>query len=242
MISVQHRLDNVISLLQPVRFDLQPAPLTAQCRFDVSRYDDSLFSHYGIDMPSQLQQAVAKRRCEYLAGRVLFQQLLQHYRLPARQLLSHPAGAPVWPAGFTGSISHADGQAICCLVPDSQYQAIGIDIETLLSADSCAELAPHILQPEERLLLSQLHAVSEAEALTIAFSAKESLYKALYPQVQRFFGFEEARLIQLLADEQQFTLKLNSTLSPQFAAGTEFRGHYRMSGQQVISLIALPAC
>lgn len=242
MTSVQHRLDDVISPLQPIRFHLQPEPLTAHCRFDVSRYHDSLFSHYDINMPSLLLQAVAKRRCEYLAGRVLFQQLLQHYQLPAWQLLNTPAGAPVWPAGYTGSISHADGHAICCLVPDNVYQAIGIDIESKLSTDSCTEIAPHILQPEEQNLVSQLNAVSYAEALTIAFSAKESLYKALYPQVQRFFGFEEAELTHLLADKQQFTLRLTSTLSPQLTAGTEFHGHYRMSGQQVISLIALPAC
>lgn len=241
MISAQQNNAAVFGPVTPVRFNLQREPLIVRCRFDVNRYDDALFSHYGINMPDQLQQAVPKRRCEYLAGRVLFQQLLSRYQLPAYQLLNTLSGAPSWPAGYIGSISHADGNAICCMMPDKIYQAIGIDIETVLSADSCTEIASHIVQPQEQHLLLQTTAVNYAEALSIAFSAKESLYKALYPKVQRFFGFEDAELTNILTDKQQFTLRLNIDLSPQLTAGRVFDGHYQFVGQQVISLIALPS-
>lgn len=240
MICAQHIADTVIGPVTPVRFNLQPEALVVRCQFDVSHYDDALFSHYGISIPGQLRQAVPKRRCEYLAARVLFQQLLHQYHLPSCQLLNTASGAPSWPVGYVGSISHADGNAICCMMPDKIYQAIGIDIETVLSADSCTELASHIVQPQEQHLLLQTTAVSYAEALSIAFSAKESLYKALYPKVQRFFGFEDAELTKILTNKQQFTLRLGTDLSPQFKAGMLFHGHYHFVGQQVISLIALP--
>ncbi len=242
MISAQQIAGDVFGPVTPVRFKLQQESLIVHCQFDVSHYDDALFGHYGISMPSQLWQAVPKRRCEYLAGRVLFLQLLHHYQLPSCQLLNTLSGAPSWPAGYIGSISHADGNAICCMMPDKIYQAIGIDIETILGANSGTELASHIVQPKEQHLLLGTAAVTYAEALTIAFSAKESLYKALYPKVQRFFGFEDAELIKILTDKQQFTLRLTTDLTPQLTMGMLFHGHYCFVEQQVISLIALPSC
>ncbi|PKM21187.1 MAG: 4-phosphopantetheinyl transferase [Gammaproteobacteria bacterium HGW-Gammaproteobacteria-15] len=242
MISAQQIAGDVFGPVTPVRFSLQPEVLAVRCQFDVSHYDDALFGHYGISMPSQLWQAVPKRRCEYLAGRMLFQQLLHHYQLPSCQLLNTLSGAPSWPAGYIGSVSHADGNAICCMIPEKIYQTIGIDIETVLNADNCTELASHIVQPKEQHLLLRTTVITYAEALTIAFSAKESLYKALYPKVQRFFGFEDAELIKIQTDTQQFTLRLTTDLTPQLTMGMLFHGHYRFVEKQVISLIALPSC
>ncbi|MCS4307009.1 4'-phosphopantetheinyl transferase EntD [Rheinheimera pacifica] len=241
MISEQQRCQDAIGTLIPVRFNTRPELLIASCQFDVSRYNDTLFKHYGITMPDSLLRAVPKRRCEYLAGRVLFQQLLQEHNQPAWPLLNTPAGAPLWPPGYTGSVSHSDGTAICCLCPTGVYQATGIDIETILSTKTGTDIEQLILQPAEQHLLRQLTAVTYTELLTIAFSAKESLYKALYPQVQRFFGFEDAAITNIKAETQQFTLCLTSPLGPQLSTDTEFHGHYSYVGQQVISLIALPA-
>lgn len=225
----------------PVWFNVRPELLIASCKFDVGYYNDALFERYGINMPDSLLRAVPKRRCEYLAGRVLFRQLLQQHNQPAWPLLNTPAGAPLWPPGYTGSVSHSDGTAICCLCPTGVYKAVGIDIETILNTKTGTDIEQLILQPAEQPLLRQLTDIADTELLTIVFSAKESLYKALYPQVQRFFGFDDAAVTSILPDTQQFTLRLTSSLSPQLNTGTEFHGHYRYLGQQVISLIALPA-
>ncbi|HAG01786.1 MAG TPA: enterobactin synthase subunit EntD, partial [Leclercia adecarboxylata] len=37
-------------------------------------------------------------------------------------------------------------------------------------------------------------------AFTLAFSAKESLFKALFPKVQTWMGFESARVTALTSD------------------------------------------
>ncbi|MGI5310790.1 4'-phosphopantetheinyl transferase family protein [Rheinheimera sp. WS51] len=224
----------------PILLDLTPAPLIAHCCFNIKEYNDSLFQNYNIEMPAELSQAVTKRRCEYLAGRVLFQHLLKQYRLPCTQLLNSLDGAPSWPVGYVGSISHADGNAICCLMPENVYAAVGIDIESILSPESVSELAPHILQPEEQRLLSSNTCLDDAELLTIAFSAKESLYKALYPQVKRFFGFEAATIKNIMPSKQTFILSLNTELTPQLTMGSEFYGHYCFINKQVITLIVLP--
>lgn len=239
MSTAPYIMKDAIGPAMPLRLERQPEIQIRICPFDVSHYQDALFSHYGVTMPIQLLQAVPKRRCEYLAGRVLFHQLLHEYQQPPYQLHNTLSGAPLWPEGYVGSISHADGNALCCLMPDTFYQAIGIDIETLLSPDSCAELAAHIVQAEEQRLLLSATDLSFTQALTIAFSAKESLYKALYPQVQRFFGFEDAQLVQLQTDLQQFTLQLTTDLTPQLTAGSLFHGHYCFFRHQLISVIVL---
>jgi enterobactin synthetase component D len=45
-----------------------------------------------------------------------------------------------------------------------------------------------------------------ALALTLAFSAKESLFKALFPKVNTYMGFEWARVTEL--SEKTITLAL----------------------------------
>ena len=42
--------------------------------------------------------------------------------------------------------------------------------------------------------------------MSIIFSAKESLYKALYPSVKFYFGFEAASLIFFEQNELTFTM------------------------------------
>ncbi|MGL6523541.1 4'-phosphopantetheinyl transferase superfamily protein, partial [Aeromonas dhakensis] len=58
---------------------------------------------------------------------------------------------------------------------------------------------------------------SRAEALTLIFSAKESLFKALYPRVGRYFDFLDARWLAMT--EQTLTLELVDSLTPTLPAG-----------------------
>ncbi|MEL1221549.1 4'-phosphopantetheinyl transferase superfamily protein, partial [Aeromonas hydrophila] len=59
--------------------------------------------------------------------------------------------------------------------------------------------------------------LSRAEALTLIFSAKESLFKALYPRVGRYFDFLDARWLTMT--EQTLTLELVGGLTPELPAG-----------------------
>lgn len=236
---MQLAFENAICFLSDVGFDLTPEVSVTRCCFDITQYHDRLFEYYGIAMPSELAHAVAKRRCEYLAGRILYQQLLQQYRQPYHPLLNDTAGAPQWPTDFTGSISHADGIAICCLCPVANYNNIGIDIESHLTVQTCADIEQMIMQPDEQRYLQQLTNTDYTRLVSLVFSAKESLYKALFPDVGRFFGFEDAAIVSIEPDSRQFTLRLTTRLNQQHDAGQVYHGHYRWLGEQVVSLIAL---
>lgn len=104
------------------------------------------------------------------------------------------------------------------------YHAVGIDIETLLDACAAREVLPLIGPVAAKDPLSR----------TLAFSAKESLFKALYPHVG-YFGFDAARF------DAFHLLVLTQDLSPDWPAGYRFSVLCRIGHGQVLTWIALQA-
>ena len=80
---------------------------------------------------------------------------------------------PVWPAGVYGSISHCGTTALAVV----SRQPIGIDIEEIFSAQTARELTDNIITPAEHERLAEC-GLTFSLALTLAFSAKESAFKA----------------------------------------------------------------
>lgn len=74
----------------------------------------------------------------------------------------------------------------------SDCGGIGIDLEH--RDRYFAGLAEEIADSEERRYIEELPAVEGEIATMELFSAKETVYKAFYPRVQRYFGFDEAHI------------------------------------------------
>jgi enterobactin synthetase component D / holo-[acyl-carrier protein] synthase len=98
-------------------------------------------------------------------------------------------GLPLWPDGWVGSITHANRIAAAAVACRSSCGALGIDVEERIAPTLAAEISSQISSPGE---MSLLKALDPPTALTVIFSAKESLYKALYPYVLKFFDFAAA--------------------------------------------------
>lgn len=65
---------------------------------------------------------------------------------------------------------------------------LGIDLEKKLSKECVIEIKSSIISlDEENLILKSK--LSFEDAFTLIFSAKESLFKALYPSVRAYFDF-----------------------------------------------------
>ncbi|EHR8837789.1 enterobactin synthase subunit EntD [Shigella flexneri] len=130
---------------------------------------------------AQLQHAGRKRKTEHLAGRIAAVHALREYGykgVPAIGKLRQP----VWPTGVYGSISHCGATALAVV----SRQPIGIDIEEIFSAQTAAELTDNIITPSERKLLTD-SGLAFSLALTLAFSAKESAFKASERQTEAGF-------------------------------------------------------
>lgn len=203
----------------PITFN-QPLPGAHQAtfRFSLDDFPLELIRSVGIELPFALRSAVKKRQYEFLAGRYCAQLCLERLGL-------HPMAAvgfadnrsPIWPPGFIGSITHTHGWASAVVGRRSDFLSIGLDIEHEIT-ETKAQIIQHICRdPAEVDRLSQRGLLTEKEALTLVFSAKESLYKALFPRVQSFFGFHAAELIADGPD--QFSLVLLSDLSDELLAG-----------------------
>ena len=202
--------------------------------FEQAFYRDALFENFELLLPPSLSSAVIKRRAEYLAGRYAAQQLLRESGCYESVVIG--AGhAPQWPPGWTGSLSHTDQWAIAVISRASAQWRPGVDIENLRS-DALYETADLFVTPKERTLLANSGMEREI-VLLLAFSMKESLYKSLYPQVQRFLGFDAAEIYQVDPHRQRVTLRLTQTLTPQLHSGLRLFGYYQIKGNRIFTLV-----
>ena len=121
---------------------------------------------------AQLQHAGRKRKTEHLAGRIAAIYALREYGYKCVPAIGE-LRQPVWPAGVYGSISHCGTTALAVV----SRQPIGIDIEEIFSAQTARELTDNIITPAEHKRLADC-GLAFPLALTLAFSAKESAFKA----------------------------------------------------------------
>ena len=143
-------------------------------------------------LPAAARTWAARRRDSFAAGRRAAAGALgaAGYRGDGR-LGIDADGLPVWPAGWLGSISHAESVAVAVAMPAPTHGAgvLGIDLEAVVAPGTAAEIAAEIM-PEA---LPGASGLPLAEEITRVFSAKEALYKALFPRTRQFRGFEAAR-------------------------------------------------
>jgi enterobactin synthetase component D len=104
---------------------------------------------------------------------------------------------PIWPIGFTGSISHTDHLATAVVGRSSTVQWLGIDIERKIREVTAPLIQQICCDGDELTALVDAQPLSKEQALTVIFSAKESLYKAITPRDQRLLGFRDLRVYSL---------------------------------------------
>ncbi|WP_299295535.1 4'-phosphopantetheinyl transferase superfamily protein [uncultured Tateyamaria sp.] len=216
-------------------FNLEPphgAEVFAGCRFDVSAFEPELFDQMNIIRPPEIAGAVGKRQAEFLAGRYLVQRGLAQLGVPEQSVGTGAHRQPLWPPDVSGAITHADGVAVV-LMSSQPTALVGVDVETVLDADMAATVAPQVLSNSEKELL-QAATGSALETLTAVFSAKETLFKALFPLVGRYFGFEAAEL-NAPPEQRRISLALTQDLSPGAPRGRVFDIAWRLHDGQVLT-------
>ncbi|MFM4703468.1 4'-phosphopantetheinyl transferase [Aeromonas bivalvium] len=202
---------------------------------------DCVLAH-AMALPASLQGAAPKRLGEFLAGRLAAREALRPFGLAGCTVAIGAAREPIWPAGFEGSISHSVlaglGVALCGVRPAEE--GMGLDLEAWLGDEQGRQLWPGIMDEAEwgRLEAGARAAqLSLAEGLTLVFSAKESLFKALHPRVGRYFDFLDARWLGMT--EQTLTLELKTALTPALPAGWRATLHWQPLPGGVLTALLL---
>ncbi|MCK9894117.1 4'-phosphopantetheinyl transferase superfamily protein [Frankia sp. AgB32] len=141
-----------------------------------------------------LAKAVDKRRREFTTARVCAHRALRTLGLPPAPILPGPRGAPSWPDGVVGSITHCAGYRAAAVARASELCTIGIDAEP--NEPNPQGVTQEITVAAERgWLAAHLAARPAVRWDRLLFSAKESVYKAWFPLAQRWLGFEDAELV-----------------------------------------------
>ncbi|WP_168194941.1 4'-phosphopantetheinyl transferase family protein [Chromobacterium phragmitis] len=227
-------LQNVSPLPLPLPLPLASGVAALRCDFMVDAYDDVWFDRMGVTRPASLERAVAKRKSEYLAARYLCKLLLAERGLPT-QVGSGQHRQPLWPEGWVGAITHSAGVAVAALAPAADGCMFGLDLERWMSDKTADNVESGILVDGERDALAG--AWPFTRALTLAFSAKESLFKALYPRVGGYFDFDAAEMADVDWVAGRFLIRLRKTLAPGLEAGRAFEGGFHVMDGQVLTLI-----
>ncbi|KWU48802.1 MULTISPECIES: 4'-phosphopantetheinyl transferase family protein [Pseudomonas] len=220
----------------------EPLPDTVflSTRFDPTLLKAGDFQRSAVPPPASIQRSVAKRQAEFLAGRLCARTALQQLD----QLDCVPAigedRAPVWPGHISGSITHSTGHAAAIVGYKTQWRGLGMDLENLLSLERAERLAGEILTADELQRMAALPREQIARLVTLTFSLKESLFKALYPIVQQRFYFEHAEVLEW-SEAGHVRLRLLTDLSAEWCHGKVLEGQYAVDGDQLLSLVAIGA-
>lgn len=216
----------------------RPALTIHRVIFDVQSFVIDDYFRHKVPITNAVRHAAHKRQAEFLGGRIAAREALAARGLPGCIPGTGEKREPLWPPGWTGSITHSHNVAMAVVLPSSPDlpNGVGLDIEPVLDLKLLLEIRHSVMDGAEADLLLSSTTMSFNEGGTLLLSAKESLFKALFYQVGDWFDFDAARLTSF--DDEVFTLQLTRSLAPHLLAGRQFRGTYRAFDNQLLTLIA----
>ncbi|WP_261885828.1 4'-phosphopantetheinyl transferase family protein [Vibrio pomeroyi] len=176
-------------------------------QFDQQHFNDKLFDITNVYCPIAITHSVDKRKAEYFAGRYLVAKELLQLGFAHQRLGSNIDRSPTLPSGVVGSISHSEDLACIAVLPsrNSNRESIGIDIQHLIANDVCRDIGNMVANVDEIELVVKFGMI-HSEAVTLLFSAKEAIYKALVRFVTNGLDFGSATLIAIDKDIVKFAL------------------------------------
>lgn len=153
--------------------------------------EDALDAPLFPEEEAVVARAVEKRRREFTTGRACARAALGQLGVPAQAIPAGARGAPGWPAGFVGSITHCDGYRAAAVARVTELASLGIDAEPNepLPAGVLADIA---LPAEAESLRRLGRDTPEVRWDRLLFCMKEAVYKAWFPLAERWLGFEDA--------------------------------------------------
>ena len=205
------------------------------------------FAAFAVSHPSEPVPAVAPgeevlmtdsmvpaRREAFARGRAAAHAALRAIDLDNGPILSGASREPRWPEGAMGAIAHAGGIGVALVAPSADTDGVGVDLEELRHAP---ELWDHLPRPEERVWLDDLDPAERQAGILALFSAKESVFKAFFPRVGSFFGFEQA---SLTPTPSGFLGHLMDGLDADYPPGRTFQISCGWFGDRVLTSLVLP--
>ena len=143
--------------------------------------------------------AVESRRREFSTGRVLARTLLTELDAEIPELLRDSDRVPLWPTEVVGSISHCEDLCAVAIGKSSRFRGIGLDVEPDESVKDGVERI--VCRKPELAWLDTATGEERSRRIKLIFSVKEAVYKAFYPELRTFWGFQDVGVEIDLAGE-----------------------------------------
>lgn len=179
-----------------------------------------------------------KREQEFALGRRAACEALVGAGLRPLDIPRGENGEPIFPDGFVGSISHTQRRAgteprpyeelIAIAIVSNTHRSLGIDLE----AKSRTVTAGSRIGTDKEFALLEDQENKELMLL----SAKETLFKLLYPLCRTKFYFKDAFLAW---KDDHFIAKLETDLGEEFKKGFEVEVFVKKQEEYLISYAAL---
>lgn len=199
--------------------------------------EDSLFTENKKLLPASLETAIESRKKEFIAGRLCAFRACEKLGLKLDDLKMGENREPLWPIDIVGSISHTKQMAISIVDSSKHSRSLGIDVEEIIKEDKIATIERMVGTKKDLAFLKLFS--EKLVAYTVLFSAKEALYKLIYPLCQEFFGFSEAELKALDLERGEFVLRLSSENPKLKEYLGNYRGKFFRENGHIISVIRL---
>jgi 4'-phosphopantetheinyl transferase EntD len=141
-----------------------------------------------------ISNAVPARRRDYATVRSCARACLERLGYPPVPILPGIGGAPTWPAGVKGSMTHCTGYAAAAVSANPRISTIGIDAEPDAPLpDGVLDL---VATPAEQDHLAATPVEPDSPNWDrLLFSAKEAVYKTWFPLVGDWLDHQEAEIL-----------------------------------------------
>lgn len=179
-----------------------------------------------VRLPDRLLAAPLDRRQEFLAGRHCAAEALRLLGSSewTAEIATGPGGEPLWPAGYVGSITHANGVAAAAVAPRSRADALGLGVEVIDHPERMVRLSRVVQHACETRLKAR--GFDPLTVFILGLSAKKSLFKCLYPLVCRRFDYRDVAVRNIDVSAHAVEMELLTSLAPGFHRGRRFVGQF----------------
>lgn len=189
-----------------------------------------------------LGDAVDKRRREYTTVRACARRALAQLGLDPAPVVPGHRGAPQWPHGVVGSMTHCAGYRAAAVARATDIAAVGIDAEPHQALpDGVLDV---VARPEERSWIAGAGSGTGVCWDRLLFGAKEAVFKVWYPLTSRELDFDEATITFYPREltpghaSGRFAARL---LVPGPRRLTELSGRWMVGGGLSLAAVVIPA-
>lgn len=187
-----------------------------------------------------IARASERRRREFATARDCARTALARLGQPPVPVLADRAGAPQWPPGVAGSITHCRGYRAAAVASTRVVVSLGLDAEPN-GALRDPGMLNIIARDEERARLGELAAIPGVSWDRLLFCAKEAVYKAWYPLARCWLDFESADIV---IDPRAGTFAARLLVPGPPVAGlplAALRGRWLASRGLLVAAVVIPA-